>query len=213
MTAIAPPTIVVAMEQLDSEVAVLIERRRLLQQLLATFDDADGNTVEPTPAWTRVEVERESPEALNERFSIVDAEPVKPKPQPKATGTRPAKWNYVEVAQVLAAGVEAGKSASGSLVQHYGVNSAMAGYLMKRCRELGYTRDPKVSFVPTPIERTPFDPQVARDATAGPSTGRVRPLPGAPGRRTDLEQKEAPAVEERAPRFGVEDALQALEAS
>jgi hypothetical protein len=212
MTAIAPPTIVVAMEQLDSEVAVLIERRRLLQQLLATFDDADGNTVEPTPAWTRVEREYETPESLNGRFAIVDAEPVKPTPQPKATGKRPAKWDYAEVA------AEARKAPSGAPVARhlatvYGVSEKMGYHLIKRCRELGHIDDPKVSFVPTPIERTPFDPQVARDATAGPATGRVQPLPGAPGRRTDLEQRETPAAEERAPRFGVEDALHALEAS
>jgi len=207
MNALAPSTIVVAMEQLDSEVAVLVERRHLLQQLLATFDDTNGLTTDEPTEWVRVEREPDAVPA-NEQFAIVDAAPAKKAvSQPVKGGSKGRKWDFAEVAQVIADGVEAGKSASGSLIESYGVNAGVAGYLMKRCRELGYTRDERVSFVPTPIERTSFDAQAARDAAAGPATGPVQGL-GFAVKPTGSAQR-PPTIE----RFSHHDAVAALEAS
>jgi hypothetical protein len=66
-TAIAPDTIVAAMAELDAGLAVLTQRRQLLQQLLATWDDEDGETVEqpaieqPAPKAVKKPTERRSP--------------------------------------------------------------------------------------------------------------------------------------------------------
>lgn len=216
MTALAPSTIVVAMEQLDQELAVLTERRQLLQQLLATFDDDNGDTVErATAAWRQVARDVGSTTDLNERFALVDAAPApsspktpktKPAPVGRKRGTKGRKYDYAEVAQVIVEGVAAGKSATAALIERYDVTVATAGWLMKRCRELGYSRDERVSFVPTPIERAPFDPQTARDAAAGPTVGRVQPI-GGPIRQI------APTVAQRPERFSHDDVAAALGAS
>jgi hypothetical protein len=210
MDTLAPSTIVVAMEQLDSELAVLSQRRQLLQQLLATWDDADGETV--TTAWVRVEREPEPPEQANERFAIVDAAPPATE-TPARRGGRQKKWDYLEVAQVITDGVEAGKTATGSLVDHYGVNKGMAGFLMKRCRELGYTRDERTPFVSTPIERTSFDAEAARDRAAVASAPKDGRGGGTPSWQPTPRPVRPMAAEAPAPKFSVDDAVAALEAS
>lgn len=195
---ITPTTLNGAIEAIDSEVAVLNERRRRLAELLATFTTDSG--------W--VHIERTPDPKLNEQFALVDAEPAKPapKPKPSAKGRQLRKWDYAEVAAVITQGVEAGKHASHALIDHYGVNKGMAAFLMKRCREQGYIADSK-PFTTAPIERAPFDPQAARDAVAGPPTGAVRPMFEMPL----AAAKAAPA--EPAPKFTTEDALSILEAS
>jgi hypothetical protein len=83
--------------------------------------------------------------------------------------------------------------------------------MVKRCRELGHLPpSSRERFITTPIERTPFDPEASRDAAAGPAVGKVRPITGNPGRRTDLDGREPAVVVLTPTRFTTDDALAAL---
>lgn len=202
MDALAPSTIVVAMEQLDTQLATLSERRQLLQQLLATYDDADGETVEPT--WVHVERDPATV-ATDEQFAIVDAAP-KTKPAPRAM----RKWDYAAVADEVKK-APATMPVARHLAQTYDIPEKTGYHLIKRCRELGYLDDPKVSFVPTPIERTSFDAEAARDRSvlaSVPKEGKGGGAAWQPAVRLTPSKPETPA-----PKFGVDDVLGALEAS
>ena len=148
MTAIAPTTIVAAMAELDQEVAALTERRRLLQELLATWDNTT-DTPDAAPATPAREV-----------INFGAATPT----------AKTKKWDYTEVAQVLEAGVEAGKTATAALVDHYGINPGMASYLMKRVRETGNDKRTSRHVDDLPKSKQPtrsFDPQDVAAALGG----------------------------------------------
>jgi hypothetical protein len=138
-------TLVAAMAQIDGELVVLEQRRRLMQQLLATFDDADGLTAlpdepcEPLPMAT-------------------------PKTRKPGAGRKPKHdWQAIgEVAQ-LAAG--AGQPVAAALAAEFNVNSTTAYWMVKRCRELGYLGESQ-RFTAEPITRTEVNEQSARERAA-----------------------------------------------
>lgn len=203
MDALAPSTIVVAMEQLDTQLATLSERRQLLQQLLATYDDADGNTVEAA-AWVRVERDP-ADVAANEQFAIVDAAPA-----PKTTaGRKLQKWDYAAVAEVVRK-APTSMPVARHLAQTYGIPEKTGYHLIKRCRELGYLEDPRVSFVPAPIERTSFDAEAARDRSVLASVPKEGKGGGAVAWQPE-PRKQPATPEPPAPKFTVDDAVAALE--
>lgn len=202
MDAITPDALVAAMAELDQEVAVLTERRRLLQQLLATFDDEHGETIEPQRAYRLSDwVPAPVPVAVDGQFALVDAKPARPEPQRKNR-----KWNYDEVAAVINEAQRTGTGVGRALMEHFDVTLANAQKLVKQARKYGLVADTRESFVPTPIERVSFDAQAARDAVAGPAVGPVRSF----GLGTS---KPAPKPAEPEPRFTMADAVAALEAS
>ena len=153
-------TICDAMVAIDEELAVLNRRRQLLSELLHTFQVA--------PPAAEIEHDRPAPAA--------PATKKKPAPyvaQPANGGK--AKWDYPEVAKVITVADERGQRRVAALNERYGVSSATAQWLVKRCREMSLIPDSK-PFTREPIERAPFDPQRARDEAAGPPVGRVQPL-------------------------------------
>lgn len=151
-------TICDAMVAIDEELAVLTQRRRLLAELLATYQ------IQP-PAAADVEADRPAPAPKKKPAPYV-AQP--------ANGGK-AKWDYPEVAKVITVADERGQRRGAALNERYGVSSATAQWLVKRCREMSLIPDSK-PFTREPIERAPFDPQRARDEAAGPPVGRVQPL-------------------------------------
>jgi hypothetical protein len=144
MTVIAD-TLVAAMAQIDGELVVLEQRRRLMQQLLATFDDAD-------------------------RLTALPDEPCEPLPMaPVATrkpgaGRKPKHdWQAIGEVARLAAG--AGQPVAAALAAEFNVNSTTAYWMVKRCRELGYLGESQ-RFTSEPITRTEVNEQSARERAA-----------------------------------------------
>jgi hypothetical protein len=201
MTALAPTTIVVAMEQLDTQLATLSERRQLLQQLLATWDDPDGNTVDVDLDLPTV---NPSPAASPLATTTDRQRP------PKPADTKQRKWDYLEVANVAATAANKGQRASEVLAAHYGVTKAMSYFLLKRCRELSLLDDASRPFTTEPITRASFDAEAARDRAALAAA----PREGAGGRSKSWAPEPRPKAEpvaEKAPRFSTADALAAIE--
>jgi len=138
-------TLVAAMAQIDGELVVLEQRRRLMQQLLATFDDADGLTAlpdepcEPLPMAT-------------------------PKTRTPGAGRKP-KYDWQAIGEVARLTASAGQPVAAALAAEFNVNSTTAYWMVKRCRELGYLGESQ-RFTAEPITRTEVNEQSARERAA-----------------------------------------------
>ena len=144
-------TIVAAMAQLDGELAVLEQRRRLMQQLLATFDNADGLTALPCEPCAPVP-------------TVVATMPAPVATRKPGAGRKPKHdWQAIGEVARLAAG--AGQPVAAAIAAEFNVNSTTAYWMVKRCRELGYLGESQ-RFTAEPITRTEVNEQVARERAA-----------------------------------------------
>lgn len=159
-----------ALTLLDDELATITRRRSAVLHAITTFDleDTLALVVEVAPASLPVA-------------------PAPPKARP-AAGARPDKYDYPAIAKLVAAWAAAGEQPARLLADHQDVTIDMARYLIKRCKEKDLLDEGL-----RPV-RQPFSEDVARDAAAGPTTGKVAPmsLRSAPAERK-LARGPAPA--------------------
>jgi hypothetical protein len=117
-------SIATAVEVLEAELAVLEQRRQLVEQALDLCRQLSGTITPPAPAAAPLAVRSVEPKP----------KPTKAKPKPAEQRRTLTKWNYDEVATVIDAGTADGKTAVQAIVDYYDVNAGMAQYLLKRVR-------------------------------------------------------------------------------
>lgn len=147
----------------------------------------------------------------------VPAEPVtipKRETRPKPTEQRPAaktkrkrKYDYDEIAAVACQAHAEGRSMRDTLVAHLNIPIKQVDTMLWKLRKEGYAIPRSAAFTAEPITRMPVDQQPAREATAGPWAGPVKPISQTISGQRPVEHTDRPL------RFSVDDAVAAIEAT